>query len=262
MRSKSATALLCSAALVLQGCATASKDITPTYVSPLQYQGYDCEQIAGEVARIQARVVQLGGRLDQAASNDAGIMAVGLLLFWPVLFALGGTKQQEAEYSRLKGEYDALEQQAVLKKCRMAVPQSQPVSGQAAAETAPLPGAPQVVPAGIQPVAAQTAPAAIAAPASYPAPSSSYSGAVMPAASETKLPTPVPDVRPIQVGSPLKAESKYMFAAEKFAKAGGCTTPIAVMNIRTSSSETFTVGCTGGDSVMVRCEDGICRELK
>src|SRR5213079_1316147 len=60
---------------------------------------------------------QLGGRLDEAANNDKGIATVGIILFWPVLFALGGTKQQEAEYSRLKGEYDAVQQAAIAKRC-------------------------------------------------------------------------------------------------------------------------------------------------
>ena len=44
-----------------------------------------------------------------------------MLLFWPALFALGGTKQQEAEYARLKGEYDALQQAAIVKKCPGAI---------------------------------------------------------------------------------------------------------------------------------------------
>ena len=39
-----------------------------------------------------------------------------MILFWPALFALGGTKQQEAEYARLKGEYDAVQQAAIAKK--------------------------------------------------------------------------------------------------------------------------------------------------
>ena len=106
-----------SASIVLSGCATASKDITPTYTSPMQYQAYDCDQLASESQRIQARVVQLGGRLDTAASNDKAIAGVGVILFWPALFALGGTKQQEADYGRLRGEYDAVQQSAVIKKC-------------------------------------------------------------------------------------------------------------------------------------------------
>jgi hypothetical protein len=103
------------------GCATASKDIASAYVSPMQYQSYDCDQISAEVQRVHGRVTQLGGRLDEAANNDKAIMGVGLVLFWPALFALGGTKQQEAEYGRLKGEYDALQQAAIHKKCTGAV---------------------------------------------------------------------------------------------------------------------------------------------
>jgi hypothetical protein len=114
-------AVVCSAAIGVGGCANSSNDISPAYVSPLQYQAYDCGQIAVEVQRVQARVVELGGRLDQAASNDKAIVGAGLILFWPALFALGGTKQQEAEYARLRGEYDAIEQAAVSKRCQTAV---------------------------------------------------------------------------------------------------------------------------------------------
>jgi len=106
-----------SLAVALSGCATASKDVSANYVSPVQFQSYDCDQLQSEATRIQTRVNQLGGRLDEAASNDKAIMGVGMLLFWPALFALGGTKQQEAEYARLKGEYDAVQQSAIAKKC-------------------------------------------------------------------------------------------------------------------------------------------------
>ena len=65
------------------------------------------------------RVSQLGGRLDEAASNDKAIGVVGAVLFWPALFALGGTKNQEAEYARIRGEHDALQQASIQKKCGM-----------------------------------------------------------------------------------------------------------------------------------------------
>ena len=110
---KRVTLSVLSLAIALAGCATASKDVATNYVSPVQFQSYDCDQIQSEALRIQARVSQLGGRLDEAASSDKAIAGVGLLLFWPALFALGGTKQQEAEYARLKGEYDAIQQSAV-----------------------------------------------------------------------------------------------------------------------------------------------------
>ncbi|WP_146182786.1 hypothetical protein [Limnohabitans sp. Jir72] len=115
MYSKTMTVL--SVAAVLVGCSTASQKITAEYISPVQYQSYDCDQLAQESNRILVRVKQLGVRLDQAASNDKAIGVVGAVLFWPALFALGGTKQQEAEYARLKGEYDAISQAQILKKC-------------------------------------------------------------------------------------------------------------------------------------------------
>ena len=83
--------LVClSALLAIAGCSTASRDITAAHVSPTQYQSYECEQ----------------------------------LLFLPTLFAIGGTKEEEAEYGRLKGEHAALQQASIRKGC----PASQPGS--------------------------------------------------------------------------------------------------------------------------------------
>lgn len=110
------------AAAQITGCATASKDIAAQSVSPLQYQSLDCGQIAAEMQRVGSRAAQLAGRLDEAAANDKAIAGVGIVLFWPALFALGGTRQQEAEYARLKGEYEALQQVAIQKNCPGAVP--------------------------------------------------------------------------------------------------------------------------------------------
>ena len=96
--------------------------------------------------RIQTRVTELGGRLDQAASNDKAIAGLGMILFWPALFALGGTKQQEAEFARLKGEYDALNQSAIQKKCEGLVA--------TAAKPDAAASAPREAPAGVPPAAA------------------------------------------------------------------------------------------------------------
>jgi hypothetical protein len=104
-------------ALFTSACATSSKQIAAAYVSPIQYQSFDCQQLMAEGDRIRARVTALGGRLDEAASNDKMLMGAGLLIFWPALFALGGTKEQEAEYARLKGESDAVTQSMIQKKC-------------------------------------------------------------------------------------------------------------------------------------------------
>lgn len=114
--------------IALAGCATSSKDIASAYVSPVTYANYDCQQLIAETARIQGRANQIGGRLDEAASNDKAIMGVGMVLFWPALFALGGTKAQEAEYANLKGQADAVQQAAIEKKCATQQPPAQTTS--------------------------------------------------------------------------------------------------------------------------------------
>jgi hypothetical protein len=103
--------------LLISGCATSSDKIAASYVSPMQYQSFDCEQIAAEGNRLSQRVMTLQGQVDKAASNDKAVAGIGAILFFPVLFALGGNQQQEAEYGRLKGEYEAVQQSAVVKKC-------------------------------------------------------------------------------------------------------------------------------------------------
>ena len=108
---------LIAAGLVLSGCATSSDKISAAYISPMQYQSYDCDQLTAEGARLSQRVLTLQGQVDKAASNDKALTGVGVILFFPVLFALGGNQQQEAEYGRLKGEFEAVQQAAIVKKC-------------------------------------------------------------------------------------------------------------------------------------------------
>lgn len=111
----SALALLTA---MLTGCATSPDKMAAAYVSPLEYQGYDCQQVGGELTRVSRRAQELYGQLDKTASNDAAQMAVGMVLFWPALFFLeGGDGPEAAEYQRLKGERDALEQIAIQKHC-------------------------------------------------------------------------------------------------------------------------------------------------
>lgn len=110
--------VLCAAA-ILAGCASASKDIVGSSVSPLLYQTYSCEQLVAESHRVQSKSVELGASLDQAAQNDKAITGVALVLFWPAAFALGGNKAQEAEFARLKGEHEALQQSMITRNCSL-----------------------------------------------------------------------------------------------------------------------------------------------
>lgn len=106
------------AAIALVGCASQPEDISSQYVSTMQYQDYDCQQLGAEASRVSRRVSELHGNLEKTANNDAAQMGVGLILFWPALFFLeGGDGAQAQEYARLKGERDAIEQMSVQKKC-------------------------------------------------------------------------------------------------------------------------------------------------
>lgn len=104
------------------GCASDPDKMATSYVSPMQYKNHDCDQIASELQRVTRRTTELYGSLDQMASRDAAQMGVGLVLFWPaLLFLEGGDGPEAAEYSRLKGERDALEQAAIQNKCDPAI---------------------------------------------------------------------------------------------------------------------------------------------
>ena len=102
---------------VFAGCATKSADIAPSYVSPMQYQSFSCQQLTLEAQRVATRVGQVSGQQDQKAEGDAGKMAVGMVLFWPALIFMEGDDQTASEVARLKGEMDALEQANIQKNC-------------------------------------------------------------------------------------------------------------------------------------------------
>jgi len=104
--------------LLTFGCASSPKKIAASYVSPLKYKDYDCDQIALEMDAVGKRTNELYYSLKKDSSGDKWQMGVGLILFWPTLFLLeGGDGPEAAEYARLKGEYEALREVAVQKKC-------------------------------------------------------------------------------------------------------------------------------------------------
>lgn len=111
-----------SAAVVLAavGCASSPNKIAAQYVSPMAYQGYDCDQIALEQNRIERRTGELYQSLKKEANADKWQMGVGLILFWPALFMLeGGGGPEASEYARLRGEYNALSEVSIMKKCQI-----------------------------------------------------------------------------------------------------------------------------------------------
>ncbi|MFN0217994.1 MAG: hypothetical protein ACKVP4_04160 [Hyphomicrobium sp.] len=109
--------LALAATTLFAGCASSSDTVTGSYISPLQYQSYSCQQLGAEAQRISARVSQVSGVQDQKRTNDAVATTAAVILFWPAAFLVGGDDQNTAELARLKGEFEAVEKSAIEKNC-------------------------------------------------------------------------------------------------------------------------------------------------
>ena len=100
----------------ISGCASSPSSITGTYISPLQYSSYNCDQVKMEMMRVSRRVSEVTGQQQKTRTKDAWALGIGLVLFWPALFfMIGGDKKEEL--ARLKGEFEALESVAIQKEC-------------------------------------------------------------------------------------------------------------------------------------------------
>ena len=108
--------------VTLWGCAS-SRIYQSSYISPSQFEKYKCDELLSEITRIQTRVSQFTGKsAAETPTNDKWILGSDLLLSWAALSALGGTREQEAEYIQLKNDYDALQRWAMIKKCPGVIP--------------------------------------------------------------------------------------------------------------------------------------------
>lgn len=114
---KRLTTLLLLGVSIVAGCATRAENIQASYVSPILYQNLTCEQLALEAQNVSSRAAAAAGVQNQRAGNDAALMAVGLVVFWPALLFTGGDGASAAEVSRLKGEMDAIQSASNAKGC-------------------------------------------------------------------------------------------------------------------------------------------------
>lgn len=109
-------ATLCVA---LGGCASSSKEIQATYVSPVQYQSYTCQQLTLEAQALSTRASQISGVQDEKRTSDAVATAAAVIIFWPAAFLVRGDGQTAAELANLKGQMQAVEQASIQKKCNI-----------------------------------------------------------------------------------------------------------------------------------------------
>ena len=103
----------------LAGCASSSADITPTYVSPMLYQSYNCQQLGLEAQSVSARAAALSGAQDSQRTKDTIATTAAVVIFWPAAFFVGGDKQTAAELAQLKGQMVSIEQASIAKKCNI-----------------------------------------------------------------------------------------------------------------------------------------------
>lgn len=104
-------------AVTISSCATPPDKIEASYVSPLQYEPYTCEQLGQEASRISQRAAEASGVQKKKAQGDAVAVGVSLILFWPAVFFVKGKGANEQEVARLKGEMDTIEKVSIQKNC-------------------------------------------------------------------------------------------------------------------------------------------------
>lgn len=114
--------LTMAAVASLCGCAPHTQEIQATYVSATQYTNLSCSDIQAELNIRIEKLKELGARIDKEASRDEAQAGVGVVLFWPILFALEGSDTEESkEYGQTRGEANALEDAARINRCPQAI---------------------------------------------------------------------------------------------------------------------------------------------
>ena len=123
-------------AVGLAACASKSSDIMPSYVSPVTYQSYNCQQLGQEAQAVSSRAAVVAGAQDDKRTGDQVATAAAIVIFWPAAFLVKGDGPTAAELANLKGQMVAIEQASIQKKCNIQFHQT------VAAASEPLAAAP------------------------------------------------------------------------------------------------------------------------
>ena len=115
---------LAISSLLFAGCASTG-NVSPQYIPPNNYQGYDCSGLSQEYKRINTYVEQTKKQQSTLAATGVGVgVSAGRWGISPnITFGVGksnNTKARDAKLSRLYGERDAVIQSARLKQCSFA----------------------------------------------------------------------------------------------------------------------------------------------
>ena len=135
MTVKRTVAAMTVAAVILPGCATRPDNVVASSVSSSRYADRTCKSLSRELDEVQDALRVQSAKLNDKANQDAVVTGVGVILFWPVLFALGNNAGLEGDVARLKGEEQAIRKQMREADCDPPPKSSAP----AAAEAVPVP---------------------------------------------------------------------------------------------------------------------------
>ncbi len=143
---KKAAAALAIAALVLPGCATRPDNVVASSVSSSRYADRTCKSLSRELDEVQDALRVQSAKLNDKANQDAVVTGVGVILFWPVLFALGNNAGLEGDVARLKGEEQAIRRQMREADCEAPPPRSPAAGSTASAPSTTASAAPVSAP--------------------------------------------------------------------------------------------------------------------
>ena len=102
----------------LSACTTRPSNITAMSVSPIIYDGTNCDRLKVELTNVEQKISILSGDLEKDANTDVALV-IGGLFFIPLWFgtmATGG-KAKEQELGNLKGQKDAMKSASIGKNC-------------------------------------------------------------------------------------------------------------------------------------------------
>jgi hypothetical protein len=64
------------------GCAASAKNVSPLYVSTIQYQHYNCDQTERELTGCSLTEQEVAGQQGRGANKDGWGTGVGMVMFW------------------------------------------------------------------------------------------------------------------------------------------------------------------------------------
>lgn len=100
------------ALVALAACAKKPESIAPAYVSPVQYSGLSCAQLASELDRVNTAYETAAAQQNKARSNDT----IGVILLGVPVSSLSGDNVAP-QIAALKGQRETLTKQMTVQNC-------------------------------------------------------------------------------------------------------------------------------------------------